>query len=50
MLQTAGFEQIRIHIREESRDLIKTWAPERQAERYVVSAFIEAFKPGGPMA
>ena len=50
MLQAAGFEQIRIDIREESRDLIKTWAPERHAEKYVVSAFIEAVKPGEPKA
>lgn len=45
LLQAAGFEQIRIALREESRDLIKTWAPEKQPERYVVSAFIEAVKP-----
>ena len=50
MLQAVGFEQIGIDIREESRDLIKTWAPERHAERYVVSAFIEAVKPEAPKA
>jgi hypothetical protein len=46
MLLEAGFEKIRIGLREESRDLIKTWAPGHSAEDYVVSAFIEAVKPG----
>jgi arsenite methyltransferase len=45
MLQAAGFEQVRINIRAESRALIKTWAPGQNAEQYVVSAFIEAVKP-----
>ena len=47
MLRSAGFEAIRIRLREESRDLIKTWAPGQKAEDYVVSADIEAVKPGG---
>ena len=45
MLQSAGFEKIRIGLREESRELIKTWAPGHKAEDYVISAFIEAVKP-----
>ena len=47
MLENAGFEAIRIKLREESRELIKTWAPGQKAEDYVVSADIEAVKPGG---
>lgn len=47
MLRSAGFEEIRIGLREESRDLIKTWAPGHRAEDYVMSALIEAVKPGG---
>jgi len=46
MLRGAGFENIHIGLREESRDLIKTWAPGHKAEDYVVSAYIEAVKPG----
>jgi arsenite methyltransferase len=45
MLQKAGFEQIRIDLRGESRELIKTWAPGQHAEDFVVSAFIEAVRP-----
>jgi SAM-dependent methyltransferase len=45
MLRGAGFEKIRIRLREESRELIKTWAPGHKAEDYVISAFIEAVKP-----
>jgi arsenite methyltransferase len=48
MLRGAGFEKIRIGLREESRDLIKTWAPGHSAEDYVISALIEAVKPGRP--
>jgi hypothetical protein len=47
MLLDAGFEKIHIGLREESRELIKTWATEHRAEDYVISAFIEAVKPAG---
>lgn len=50
MLQGAGFEKIRISLRQESRELIKTWAPGHKVEDYVVSAFIEAVKPVGSSA
>lgn len=43
----AGFEQINIIPKDESRDFIKDWAPGRGVEEYVVSAYIEAIKPGG---
>ena len=44
-LKTAGFENIRISPKDESREFIRTWAPGRQIEDYVVSATIEAVKP-----
>jgi len=44
-LQEAGFEQIQITIKPESRELIATWAPGRGVEDHVVSASIEARKP-----
>lgn len=47
MLSEAGFEGIRIDLRRESRDLIKSWVPGRKAEDYVVSAFIQGVKPSG---
>ena len=45
MLEAAGFERVRIEARKESRDMIKTWTPDRNAGDYVVSAFIAAFTP-----
>lgn len=45
LLKIAGFEAIRIRLRQESRELIQNWAPGRQAETYVVAAFVEAVKP-----
>ncbi|MBN4077089.1 arsenite methyltransferase [Mariprofundus ferrooxydans] len=47
MMQAAGFEQIRIVPKDESRDFIRDWAPDRGVEDYVVSAYIEAVKPSG---
>ena len=44
-LAAAGFERITVTAKPESRDLIATWAPGRQVENFVVSAFIEAIKP-----
>lgn len=45
VLKSAGFEQIRIMTKEESREFIRDWAPGSHAEEYVVSANIEAVKP-----
>jgi len=45
MLQAAGFTEIRITPKDESRDFIQDWAPGRGVEDYVLSAHIEAFKP-----
>lgn len=44
-LAEAGFVNIRITPRPESRELIKTWAPGRRVEDYVTSATVEGRKP-----
>ncbi len=44
-LSQAGFVDIRVLPKPESRELIKSWAPGRGVEDYVVSAAIEARKP-----
>ncbi|NQV48035.1 MAG: arsenite methyltransferase [Rhodospirillaceae bacterium] len=43
----SGFGDIRIDIKEESRDTIGEWSPGRSLGDYVASASIEAIKPGG---
>ena len=45
VLTEAGFEQIRITPKEESRQLIREWLPETNLADYVVSATIEAVRP-----
>ncbi|MDZ7586014.1 MAG: arsenite methyltransferase [Thiobacillus sp.] len=45
MLQAAGFQQIRILPKEESKEFIRDWAPGQPVTDYVVSATIEAIKP-----
>jgi len=47
MMADAGFKQILIVPKDESRDFIRDWAPGRGVEDYVVSAYIEAVKPTG---
>ena len=47
ILEQNGFEQINIAPKDESKDFIKDWAPGRGVEEYVLSATIEAVKPGG---
>ena len=47
ILADCGFTDIRIAPKDESKDFIKDWAPGRGVEEYVVSATIEAIKPGG---
>ncbi len=44
-LAAAGFTDIRITPRPESRELIATWVPGSGIENYVVSAIVEARKP-----
>jgi SAM-dependent methyltransferase len=45
MLQQAGFTNIRIVRKGESREIVGGWFPGRKAEDYVASASIEAVKP-----
>ena len=45
MMRAAGFEQIRIEPKDESREFIKDWAPGVDVTDFVVSATIEATKP-----
>lgn len=45
MLSDAGFVDIRIAPKDESKEFIRDWAPGRGVEEYVVSATIEAVKP-----
>jgi len=45
MLATAGFVDIRLQPKDESRSFIRDWAPGSKIEDYVVSATIEAVKP-----
>jgi len=47
LLQVAGFERVRVDVREESREFIRDWMPGSGVEDYVASATIEAVKPGG---
>jgi arsenite methyltransferase len=44
-LQASGFQNVRIAVKPESRELIASWAPGRGIEAYVASAIIEARKP-----
>ena len=46
MLRAAGFTDIGIQVKTESREYIATWAAGRGIEDYVASATIEARKPG----
>ncbi|MGA7982352.1 MAG: arsenite methyltransferase [Chromatiaceae bacterium] len=45
MIRSAGFQGVGISPKDESRELIRDWAPGRGVEDYVVSASIEAVKP-----
>ena len=44
-LAAAGFADVRVTPRPDSRELIKTWAPGRNLENHIVSAIVEARKP-----
>jgi SAM-dependent methyltransferase len=44
-LAAAGFANVRVTPKPESRELIKTWAPGRNLEDHIVSAMVEARKP-----
>jgi SAM-dependent methyltransferase len=45
MLQQAGFQNIEIQTKDESRELISHWVPGKNVQDYIVSATIEAIKP-----
>lgn len=49
-LQEAGFTAISIQPKDESREFIRDWAPDRGVEEYVVSAVIQAIKPEASQA
>jgi SAM-dependent methyltransferase len=45
MMRAAGFTEIRVDLKGDSRALISGWAPGATAEDYVASALIQAVKP-----
>ncbi|MDH5408147.1 MAG: arsenite methyltransferase [Gammaproteobacteria bacterium] len=45
MISDAGFEQVRIEPKDESKEFIRDWAPDHNVTDYVVSATIEGIKP-----
>lgn len=47
MIKAAGFEQVRIEPKDESKEFIRDWAPDHNVTDYVVSATIEGVKPSG---
>jgi hypothetical protein len=46
MLEACGFVDIKVDLKEESKDFIKDWLPGSGCEDYVVSAAITGRKPG----
>lgn len=44
-MQDAGFKEIKITPKDESKEFIKDWAPDTNVTDYVLSAHIEAIKP-----
>jgi SAM-dependent methyltransferase len=48
LLKNAGFAEIHIEPRDESKSFIRDWSRELRAEDYVLSAYIEAVKKPGP--
>ena len=45
MLEAAGFQNILIRTKDESRKFVREWAEGTNIEEYVVSATIEGVKP-----
>lgn len=48
MIKAAGFSNVRIEPKDESKAFIRDWAPDHNVTDYVVSASIEAVKPSTP--
>jgi SAM-dependent methyltransferase len=48
MLEEAGFTDVQVSVRPESREFIKDWLPGKGAEHCVASAVITATKPAAP--
>jgi len=46
MIKESGFKDVRIEPKDESKEFIRDWAPDHNVTDYVVSATIEAVKPG----
>ncbi len=46
MIKAVGFVDVRIEPKDESKEFIRDWAPDHNVTDYVVSATIEAVKPG----
>jgi SAM-dependent methyltransferase len=47
MIKDAGFTQVRIEPKDESKAFIRDWVPDHNVTDYVVSATIEGVKPSG---
>lgn len=47
LLREAGFDNVRVALKKESREFIRDWMPGSGVENYVTSATIEATKPYG---
>jgi hypothetical protein len=47
MIRDAGFMDVRIEPKDDSKAFIRDWAPEHNVADYVVSASIEGVKPDG---
>lgn len=47
LLESLGFEDVRVEIKPGSAEFIKSWLPESGAEAYIVSAAIQAVRPSG---
>jgi SAM-dependent methyltransferase len=45
LLRSAGFQDIHVEVKPESREFIRDWMPATGAENYVASASIQAIKP-----
>lgn len=45
-MSAAGFVDIRVTPKSESREIVETWASGRGIENYIASAMVEARKPG----